>query len=177
MNIQLKHLPLGVLFLVFFSIEILTSVPKAVLAGEVKPQPFGQNDEDKLFPYPIPSDLPIPEKSERLRRSFGSSTLNYTFGCTEGSSKVISFYRDQLPKLGWKTTVASASDNKSGPYQRLSGKKEEGGRQKSCSITIAPIDPGTTLTGGIDGTVSNPPFKSYVSIQYTDPTLVPKPVN
>jgi hypothetical protein len=173
---QSKYLPLFVLIFAVLGIQILTPLSTRALAGGLKPLPSEQNDEDKLFPYPIPADLPIPEKAVRLRRSFNSSTLNYTFGCAEGSPEIISFFRDQLPKRGWKTTVTSASEDKAGPTQSLSNKKEEDGRKKTCWIRIVPIRPGVTMTGS-DGEFSNPPFKSYVTIQYLDPALVPKPLN
>lgn len=175
---QSRYLLFFFLLLAFPTIQILSMAPPTALAAEKKPRPTSQSDEDKLFPYSIPADLPVPEKSERVHRSFQSKTLTYTFGCRVGSFEVISFYRDQLPKRGWKTTVTFASENKAGPLQNLSGKKEEDGRQKSCEIRIAPIGPGVTVMGSSgEGTVSNPPFMSYVIIRYTDPALVPKPVN
>lgn len=175
--------PLSNRFFSFFCLLTVFTIPvfSTSAGGKVTPGPSGsttapqKNDDDKLFPYPIPADLPIPKKSERVSRSFRSQSLHYTFGCSETSSEIISFYRDQLPKLGWKTTVTSASENKSGPLQNLLGKKEADGQKKSCEIRIVPIAPGTLLSG--EGTFSNPPFQSYVVIRYSDPALVAKPIN
>ncbi len=173
-----SYFSVAFLILPFLTIPVLNislSAAKAPAVAANRTDTGQKEEEDKLFPYPIPLDLPIPKNSERLGRSFQFQTLSYTFGCTQSSSDVITFYRDQLPKLGWKTTVTSASENKFGPIQVLSGKKEEEGLRKSCELTIGPVTPGTTKGG--ESRVSNPPFQSYVNIRYSDPALVAKPVN
>lgn len=99
---------------------------------------YGEGSE---VPDDFPSDMPIYEPSEVTSSSTaeanGKKSFSLTFDSTGDYTKIVDYYKKELPNNGWKVNSTTSGGSDSSKSALISGSM---GEKKSVIITVAEED-------------------------------------
>lgn len=94
-------------FLVFVSITLSACVPK--IGTNVKAPPTGEFVKGAIVSG-FPDNLPLSEGAEVVESYGSSEAFGALFVVDKDLVRVVNFYNDALPKLGWQSTLSKQSE-------------------------------------------------------------------
>lgn len=131
-----RYQVVGILFLSLVSISLSACLPSIGPSTRSKPEgEFAQGKAVEGFP-----NLPLYEDAQTIETFGGSQGFGGSFIANDSLAKVVKFYNEALPALGWQTQA-----NSSGPNHFVFDVKNEK-YQGSVTVNMASDGKKTAIT-------------------------------